>query len=301
MYVLVQDYDCGEGARRAEIDKCLLANALHPSVARVIDLCERGFANPATDLLVERRAVPHRASFAEFLSVANTLPVDSLVCLLNVDCHVSGPWAAAELLVPRRRAADGELSPAGKPPAGTALCLGRYEDAENGDCKRDGAWLHPSFAALHHAHAQDAWVFRTPLHLPACDFVMGTPGADNAIAERMHRAGLVVSNPMHALRIVHVDALSARNPYAWKSDDGARPELRGYMFVPAEDRDGGYVGAISSLMRRQSPGVQRTIATQLYNTLMVLNNNRAPGGARLAAAAPPRGRGLPIGVIADSS
>jgi len=60
--------------------------------------------------------------------------------------------------------------------------------------------------------SQDAWVFRGKIKpIPDCNFGLGVPGCDNAIAERLHRAGYTVLNPSKSIKAIHLHSSNIRN------------------------------------------------------------------------------------------
>lgn len=60
--------------------------------------------------------------------------------------------------------------------------------------------------------SQDAWIFKGKIiNIPDCNFMMGMPGCDNAIAERLQRAGYKVVNPSNDIRPVHYHQSAIRN------------------------------------------------------------------------------------------
>jgi hypothetical protein len=63
-----------------------------------------------------------------------------------------------------------------------------------------------------HDDSQDAWVFRGQIK-PIEDsyFSLGIPGCDNAIAERIARAGYTVLNPSKSIKALHLHSSNIRN------------------------------------------------------------------------------------------
>jgi hypothetical protein len=63
-----------------------------------------------------------------------------------------------------------------------------------------------------HDDSQDAWVFRGQIK-PIEDsyFSLGIPGCDNAIAERIARAGYTVLNPSKSIKAIHLHSSNIRN------------------------------------------------------------------------------------------
>jgi hypothetical protein len=60
--------------------------------------------------------------------------------------------------------------------------------------------------------SQDAWVFKGKIKTVAnCNFGLGIPGCDNAIAERLQRAGYTVLNPSKSIKTIHLHSSNIRN------------------------------------------------------------------------------------------
>lgn len=58
----------------------------------------------------------------------------------------------------------------------------------------------------------DVWIFKGKIkNIPDCDFTLGLPGCDNAICERIQRAGYVVKNPSKDIRSYHLHLSGVRN------------------------------------------------------------------------------------------
>lgn len=58
----------------------------------------------------------------------------------------------------------------------------------------------------------DVWAFKGRIRdIPDCDFTLGLPGCDNAICERIQRAGYVVKNPSMDVKTYHLHLSGVRN------------------------------------------------------------------------------------------
>lgn len=260
--LIFQDYAAPSPERRAELDACLVENLSHPTVQAAIDLAENDYVNPVTYMhpKLKRRPQASRNTFADAVQAANDmLPPDSLVVLMNLDVHLAGDWSAVTSYVP--------------PGSKAALCLARHETLEDGTLKPNAQLL-----GLAHANAQDAWAWRTPLHVQDADFTLGSIGCDNAFAARLARAGRTpLLNPMYALKIAHRDSSAREAPYRRRPEgfSGDKPEERGCALVPSMDppeEGGGAKRAMLALMNRMSPEMQAKITMQLYNQLIKIKN-----------------------------
>jgi hypothetical protein len=270
--LIVQDFPTPCPDRRAEFDACLRANLAHEAVTSVIDLAEGGYENPATQGHPKLHRAPQatRMTFADAVAAGNALvPADSVVVLLNLDVHLVGSGWAQHV---------GHFLP---PRSSVALCLGRHESVDY--CQQSGVsgrvlLVSEQLAGLCHAHSQDAWAWRTPLHVDDAAFCLGTIGCDNAFAERLARAGRTLLNPMFDLIVAHRDASAVQNAYRRRPAQAqaeAKPEERGSMLVPALDplsEGGGAEHAIATIVKSLSPESQAQMASQLYNQLIRIKN-----------------------------
>jgi hypothetical protein len=63
-----------------------------------------------------------------------------------------------------------------------------------------------------HEDSQDAWIFRGIIkEVSHCNFGLGIPGCDNAIAERISRSGYTVLNPSKSIKAIHLHSSNIRN------------------------------------------------------------------------------------------
>ena len=65
--------------------------------------------------------------------------------------------------------------------------------------------MDPSFRGMLYAHTQDTWVWKANFVPEDCNFNLGTLGCDNAINDRIHRAGKVPLNLGTKYKVYHVD------------------------------------------------------------------------------------------------
>lgn len=74
--------------------------------------------------------------------------------------------------------------------------------------------------------SQDAWAVKVPIaNIEDCDFTLGTPGVDNAFAERLQRAGYKVTNPSKTIKVYHLH-LSGVRRHNWRN-----PCSKPYLYV----------------------------------------------------------------------
>lgn len=257
--LLYQDYDCKDELRRGEYDLCIQKNLDNPFVSRAIDFAEKGFENKVSTISPKHELVTidNRLTFAEAVRQSNKLaPPDSLIVLVNLDIFLASGWHTVASFVPSK--------------SNEVMCLGRHEYvAENQPFAVD-----PALRKLAHAHSQDCWVWRSPLHIEDAEFCLGTVGCDNAIAHRMSASGRICRNPMFDLVVVHVDSSALGNPYRSKEGRSTedKPETRGCLLVPARDKDGSYFEAIMRIVEQLGPESQSSLAVNMYNSMLKISN-----------------------------
>lgn len=87
-------------------------------------------------------------------------------------------------------------------------------------------WGNGKATLYDHEDSQDVWAFRGKIKdVPNCNFGLGIPGCDNAIAERLHRAGYLVLNPSKSIQTVHLHLSQVRNYNHQKDKAVEKPYL----------------------------------------------------------------------------
>jgi len=229
VHLIVQYYNDKNSFRASEVDACLRFNLANPHVLQVHLLKE-----PFTVLPREFQGHPKltvvgrdRMTFQMAFDYANTLPSNSTAMVSNADIYLDhhSPWYSfTGSLQDMGTLAQGEFS----------LSLSRVESNAEGH-----VWLTRELQRdLAYSYSQDAWVFKTPISIQDASFTVGNcPGSDNAIAERLHRAGRRPMNFPQVWRIFHLD--SARKEFQdpgmvyTNKTDRSHPERRGFRVAPS--------------------------------------------------------------------
>jgi hypothetical protein len=229
IHVIVQYRNDRLSARAAEYDECVRRNLANPWVRRVHNLCE-----PGTVMLEEFRNHPkyteknldHWLTYRDAFDYANAHLLGEMVCLCNLDIFLDAEktdWQIASNMISQKM----------------VLCLARWE--WNGGAPS----LDPGFIVKAMANTQDAWFFRAPVNVPDCEFEIGMLGCDNAIAERIKRAGFFPINAPQTFHIFHVDKVrgktSANHIDVHRQETAIRPpnrhpERSGQWLVPDYDQ-----------------------------------------------------------------
>lgn len=190
IHLVVDYYEDSRPARRAEILECMKRNLECPHVEAVHDL-GTGESPPPAELRDHPKYRSHpigrRLTFSDAFSYAAAVLPDRFVGISNLDIFLDpgSDWPFAERLV-----RQGNL----------VLCQSRWEQAADGSVFHD-----PAFATICFANTQDAWFFVPPFAPQNADFELGTLGCDNAIADRIRKAGRTPVNLGSRFRVIHVD------------------------------------------------------------------------------------------------
>lgn len=62
---------------------------------------------------------------------------------------------------------------------------------------------------MNRADSQDTWIIKGHTKVN-CDFQMGTPGCDNVLADRFHKAGYLCINPSRSIKTYHLHTSNVR-------------------------------------------------------------------------------------------
>ena len=79
------------------------------------------------------------------------------------------------------------------------------------------AKMDDNFAKMYHANTQDAWFYKSPIQIATgnnmvdVSFELGMLGCDNAIADRLVKAGYKVINQPETFKIMHYDVTKGKN------------------------------------------------------------------------------------------
>lgn len=197
MHLIVQYYAESDPQRREELHYCMRRNLAHPRVECIHDL--QTAVSPPPEILGDpkyRQVAPSDwLTFQRAFEYANAHLQGEVVGLLNLDIFL-----------------DAEFDPdafARYPPQ-AVLALARWEYSP----EKQVSFFDPDYRKLVMSHTQDAWVFRPPLQVQACDFPLGVLTCDNAIAHRLHSSGYLPVNDCFRFRIHHYDVCrgkTARN------------------------------------------------------------------------------------------
>jgi hypothetical protein len=226
VHLLVDYYEDARLDRRAEILECLRRNLDCPHVDAVHDL-GIGSSPPPAELREHPKYRSHpigrRLMFTDAFAYASAVLPDRFVGVSNLDIFLDGgsDWALAERLV---RGSN------------LVLCQSRWEQAADGSVFHD-----PAFASLCFANTQDAWFFVPPFIPPNADFELGTLGCDNAIADRILKAGRMPVNLGSRFRVIHVDRCRGKHGGNTNAVHEQEHQARQVIYSRFPERDGYYL------------------------------------------------------------
>lgn len=226
VHLLIDYYDDVRPDRREELLTSVRRNLANPAVEAVYNLGSAE-CRPPDDVVSHPKFQSHpvgrRLTFQDAFAFANARLAGRFVgaCNLDISLDSASDWAAAEILVRNNN---------------LVLCQSRTEYAADGSTRLD-----PMFEKLAYANAQDAWFWVAPLEPPNCDFELGTLGCDNAIADRIRRAGRIPANLASRFRILHLDL--CRNKHGGNTNAVHRQEqqTRSTVYSRFPEREGFYL------------------------------------------------------------
>ena len=222
MHLLFQYYNDSNPERQQEVDFCVQANLENPHIIQVHNLVEEKTVVPSWlsshEKYIECK-VDKWLTYKMAFDYANENLPQQIVTLTNADIFFdhSSKWEEVKPLVD----------------SGIVLCISRHEFDGVGSAKKDELLQKLSFA-----NCQDTWVWRTPLNVVNCDFMIGRLGCDNAIADRIKKSGYVPVNSPNQFKTFHFDVCrgkTVKNQLLLQKPNPERPEEQGYYLVPDID------------------------------------------------------------------
>ena len=225
--IMTQYYDDPDNERCEEIKYCLEKNIKNKWVKQIIQ-----FNEPETKITdgvicenITKIDVDERLSYKKAIDYANSYLCGELVCITNADIYLDDEsrWNTMHQLLDKGK---------------YVYALNRWEyDGNN-------IYKDATLQQMAYANSQDAWFFVPPLrNMDDIDFLVGTLGCDNAIADRFHRAGYIPINDSDTYRVLHYDTCRKKNGKNFlkfskeyeknKNVTNTHPESRGQRLCPA--------------------------------------------------------------------
>ena len=229
--LITQYYNDNDNERQKELDTCLLKNSKNDKIKKIIQ-----FNEPSTNIPYNLKSnkvllepVNDRLSYKVAFEYANKHLKGELVCVSNSDIFLdqSSEWKNMKKLLLDN--------------PGYVVASSRWE--------YDGikAYKDDMLSRLAYANSQDAWFFIAPIKIPDdCDFLIGTLGCDNAIADRFYKTGYIPLNLANEYKIFHFDVCRKKNGKNFlnfskeyesnKKVKNCNPEKRGQRLCPEIDK-----------------------------------------------------------------
>lgn len=184
-----QFYNTADARRQTEIEACFEYNLRHPWLSSALIFMEGirelpiAPAKPTTKITIDSR-LNFQMIFETLKN--SSLPSNTVFIISNSDIYLTGDLA--ELC---RYVRDCDF-----------IALTRYE--ENNDVLPFG--LYGRYRHLL-SSSQDTWILTKSaigkMYLRDCNFELGIPGCDNALAAQAAEAGLAVWNPCFDIKTIH--------------------------------------------------------------------------------------------------
>jgi hypothetical protein len=193
MILLINYYNDKVQKRQEEIDNCLLNNIKHPLIEHIIVFKDKDILLPT-----DKKIIPinrkERPAYSDFFTVGNSY--HGIKILANSDIYFDDSLAYCKMI--RKNQVF-------------ALCRwnGVNGTTEFYD-RRD---------------SQDVWIW-TGIMTVKCNFGLGIPGCDNAIAYKFMEAGYKVISPSKSIKAIHLHESGIRN-YLGKKERVEGP----YMYL----------------------------------------------------------------------
>jgi len=230
--IILQTYPEQNQDRLNELILCIVSNLQNKHIQKVINLCEGDNDNYLPDIIrnhskyICNTGYP-RLTYKTAFDYSNQHLHNQIVGLINTDIMLDENFNVNEL---KKVFVDKVV-----------IANARHEmDISNGT-----SFLDENFKKMYHANTQDAWFYKTPIHVENSDFELGLVGCDNAIAHRLQASGYTVFNMPERFKIIHVDNLRGKNSQNFskfhkeneikKKIVNKHPENEGQLLVPNYD------------------------------------------------------------------
>jgi hypothetical protein len=235
--LIIQSYNEKNTERMSELTFCILQNLENTSVKNVYNLFEGDDDNYLNKFIKSHPKyigikLSKRITYSDAFKFANdNLQKNSIIALLNLDIMLEEKFNNNEL----HKVLEKDV----------IIANSRHEM----DISSGRVYLDTVFSKAFHSHSQDAWFFRTPIHIKPevdVDFELGLLGCDNAIAHRLKMCDYKVYNMPERFKVIHVDNIRGKNSNNFKQFHNSqedqknivknkKPEKLGCALVPNYD------------------------------------------------------------------
>lgn len=274
--IITQYCNTSISGRQYEYDVCVLQNLNNPYVKMVYLLNEPHTTVPEHIKKHEKCTIIKTPEWLTYKTAfdfaSNTIPHE-ICCLSNLDIFLdhNTNWSTINPAIQNTN---------------IIFCQSRYEYDGKNTASKD-----PVLQKLGYCNAQDAWIFKASglESIEDCDFKIGLSGCDNAIADRMYKAGFVLVNSPNVYKIMHYDV--CRNKTGENTMDfhrqedtmkskNSHPETNGYRLLPDIDIFGDLKATAKLFNIKNIPSElldlsnieQYTISCNIFTKKLVINN-----------------------------
>lgn len=175
MKLFINYFIDGDQKRHEEILTCLRKNSENSYITKIYCVSDVPCDIPDYNKL-EQIIIHERPTYNVFFELINSLsPYNDICILANSDIYF-----------------DSTLQEVNRMETNEVYALCRWEDKPEG------------ISFLNRWDSQDAWIFKGNIRKMDADFTQGLPGSDNAIADRLSRAGYIVRNPSLTVKTYHL-------------------------------------------------------------------------------------------------
>lgn len=186
--------------RAGELIECLNKNCECKAIDFVINISDVQAPHPK---VIQSKYIP-RLTFADYFHCINATVTDNDISIIaNLDIYF-----------------DETLSAVKQMKKDDAYALTRYD--VDGD----------KTTFFNRTDSQDVWIFKGKIKpVNDAEFYLGIPGCDNAIADRLQRAGYNVTNPSLTVKTYHLHSSNIRNYMNAKGQSVVKPVSRPYKLL----------------------------------------------------------------------
>jgi len=194
--------------RSKEIQYCLNKLVSNKKVDRIYLLCSDQYTEWLDKKVIKIDMLNVQPTFNDIFNIVNfNTKTDDLNIILNSDCYIDDDNVQLILDNIKNR---------------MIYCLSR--------------WNITSIIPFRTEHydiecSQDAWIFKGKIENMNCDFKMGMPGCDNAMAYEFQKAGYNISNPSKDVKVYHYHFSDVRTYGSSHDDKEINRVKRPYIFI----------------------------------------------------------------------
>lgn len=227
--IIIQSYNEKDPERMNELTLCILHNLENSCVKNVYNLFEGNDDNYLNKFIKNHpkyiaKSLSKRLTYLDAFNFVNeNLEKNTIVGLLNLDIMLEETFNSNQL----SKVLDKNV----------IIANSRNEiEPQTGRI-----YLDTVFSKAFHAHTQDAWFFRTPIHIKPdvdVDFELGLLGCDNAIAHRLKMCDYTLYNMPERFKVIHVDNIRGKNSDNFKQFHASQNEKKKIVLNKKPEKNG---------------------------------------------------------------